>query len=401
MFFFSIWFLGITLWWVLPGAAEEPEQEFLDSSKGVFFFGHQAGEQNDKPLMLEQDYPVYAHTALEKAFADFGIENRKTVDVSTGLALESIDALCRAEGARWGIIAMTSFEGDLFSWHFSIYDGEQQFFRGYDFFSIHTLVGVSATQIIDHSAQKLAKNWYDAFSSRAFDGRLAVTQGQRFSSPQDGVRILFGSPDYFLDGGVVVDGVMTSPLYLFTAGTPLYGYAVKDRYWPRSFTLPKGITSTTLELPKLQRKVRHSFGMSYVFRGDLFASINLEYRFHVLPDRLFLKATWGIWNDTAELSGGEVALYQEYGFGGGVYLQPANDAAFRLYAGTGIALVTASGALITLADPLWLGMEYHFPHWALKGECRFPGILGYQRDVYEPDQTDGNYYGSIGIVLKW
>ncbi|MDR2394758.1 MAG: hypothetical protein LBD93_11495 [Treponema sp.] len=403
LFFFGLWFLGSALGWVLPGWTEGPDQARapLDSSAGICLVGHQAPETIEEALVLEQDYPAYARTALEKAFARFAIENRKTIAVSVDLTFERIEALCLAEGVRWGIIVMTALKGDLFSWHFAIYDGEQHFFRGYDFFSVHVRPGVFSAPVIDRSAQKLVRNWHDSLSSRGFNGKLAVTQGQRFIGTQDGVQVLFGSQDRFLEGGTVTDGVLTSTFYPFTEGLPLYGTLVKDRYWPRSFVLPQGITNTIVALPRLQRKVRHSIGVGYEFRGDLFACLDVEYRFHILPDRLFLKAEWGIWKDTTQLSQGVGAQHQEYRFGLGVYVQPGNDAAFRLYGGTGLSLVTASGAVITLADPLWLGVEYHFPHWALKLEFRLPEILGYRRDIYEPDTTGFSSYGLLGVLLKW
>jgi hypothetical protein len=352
-------------------------------------------------MVLERDYPAYIQAALEKAFAAFAIKNHKTITVSPGLTLEQIEALCQAERVRWGITVITTLQDGLFSWHLGIYDGEMQYFRSYDFFSIHVEIGISTTQVIDSAIEKIVKNWFDSLSTREFDGKLAVTHGQRFIGNQDGVRVLFGSQDHFLEGGVMTDGALTTAFYPFTQGLPLHGKLVKDRYWPRSFVLPHGITDTTVVLPELQRKVRHSLGFGYEFRGDFFACLDMEYRFHILQDRLFLKADWGIWNDTSSLSGGTRALHQEYRFGIGVYVQPWNDAAFRFYGGTGLSLVTASGALITLADPLWLGAEYHFPHWALKAEFRLPEILGYRRDRYEPDRADFSSYGLVGILLKW
>lgn len=403
LFFFGLWFLGSALSWVVPGWAEGPEQGQapLDSSARIFLVGHLVREEMGASLVLEQDYSTYALSALEKAFAGFAIKNRKTIDVSTGLTFERVAALCQAEGVRWGIIVMTALKDDRFFWHFAIYDGEYHFFRSYDFFSVHVGVGGFSTPVIDRSAEKLVKNWHDSLSSRGFDGKLAVTQGQRFIGTQDGVRVLFGSLDHFLEGGTLMDGVLTSTFYPFTEGLPLYGMVVKDRYWPRSFVLPEGITDKILTLPALQRKVRHSIGVGYEFRGDFFACLDVEYRFHILPDRLFLKAEWGIWNDTTQLSKDLRAQHQEYRFGIGVYVQPGRDGVFRLYAGTGISLVTASGAVLTLADPLWVGAEYHFPHWALKGEFRLSEILGYRRDTYEPDTTGFSSYGLLGILFKW
>ncbi|MDR2634174.1 MAG: hypothetical protein LBC51_11235 [Treponema sp.] len=402
-FLFGVCVLGLALGRVLPAWTEEAQEEKapLDSAGGIFFVGHQASQTLEESVVPEQDYPAYAQTALEQAFERFAIQNRKTIAVSRELSIESIDAWCSAEGVRWGIIVMTGFQEDLFSWHFAIYDGEQHFFRGYDFFSVHVRPGVFSSPVIDRSVQKLVQNWHDSLSSRGFNGKFAVTQGQRFTGTQDGVRVLFGSQDHFLEGGTIQDGVLTSPFYPFTEGFPLYGKLVKDRYWPRSFVLPQGISPETVALPRLQRKVRHSIGFGYEFRGDLFACLDVEYRFHILPDRLFVKAEWGIWKDTTQLSQGVGAQHQEYRFGLGVYIQPSNDAAFRLYGGTGLSLVTASGAFITLADPLWLGLEYHFPHWAVKLEFRIPEILGYARDIYEPDTTGFSSYGLLGVLLKW
>ncbi|MDR1302679.1 MAG: hypothetical protein LBK43_09470 [Treponema sp.] len=399
LYFFGLCVLGIALGWVIPGWAGESDQgtSSLDSSAGIFLVRHQDRDS----MVLEQDYPAYIRTALESAFAAFAITNHKTITVSSGLTPEQISAFCQKERVRWGIMVITTLQDGMFSWYLGIYDGEMQYFRSYDSFATYVETGIFTTQVIDSAVEKIVKNWHDSLASRWFDGKVAVTYGQRFMGNQDGVRVLFGSQDHFLEGGVIMDGVLTSVFYPFTQGIPLHGKLVKDRYWPRSFVLPQGITDTTVLLPALQRKVRHSLGFGYEFRGDFFACLDMEYRFHILQDRLFLKADWGIWNDTSSLSGGTRALHQEYRFGVGVYVQPWNDAAVRFFGGTGISLVTASGDLITLADPLWLGVEYHFPHWALKAEFRLPEILGYRRDRYEPDLADFSSYGLVGILLKW
>ncbi|MDR2397955.1 MAG: hypothetical protein LBD74_04240 [Spirochaetaceae bacterium] len=399
----KVLFLGLSLWgsFAMGGFfawAEASRPPALDSSAGVFLVSHSATEG---ALELEQDYTAYAQEALEKALSGFAIANRKTFSVSSALTLETIATHCRAEGVRWGVIVMTTLKGYRFSWHFAVYDEEEHRFRSYDYFFIPLGSGGFSSPVIDRSAQGVAQNWHNSLSSRDFDGRLAVTQGQRFTGVQEGVRVLFGSLDHFLEGGILAEGEFTSAFNPFTEGLPLYGVLVKDRYWPRSLTLPQGVTPETVRLPLLQRKTRHSIAMGYEFRGDIFACLDVEYRFHLLPDRLFLKAEWGIYNDTSQLSDGEKALHQEYRVGAGVYVQPRPDGGLRFYAGTGLSLLTASGSLITLADPLWVGAEYHFPHWALKAEFRLPELLGYQRDSFEADTSGFRSYGLVGILLKW
>jgi hypothetical protein len=304
---------------------------------------------------------------------------------------------------RWALSVHTEYSEDRFSWLVSIYDGEAGAFRASDGFALFIYAGVSSLQVIDNSVETVIQSWRNSFSGMAVHGRSAVTIRQHFSSSQDGVTVRFGQDKSggFIDAGVTEEGELLAPYIPFIEGLPVYGEISRKGYWTKRFTLPKGIVPTNFRLPALQWKLRHSFGFSLDWRGEFPQGIDIEYRFHILPDRLFLRLDWALRPDSTELSDGEKTLHQEFRFTPGVYLLPWTDSLFRLLGGTGFSGVLVRGEFTFLADPLWVAAEFHFPRWLLKAELRLPWLFGYTRNVFSNALVDNGIYLSAGVMLKW
>jgi hypothetical protein len=213
--------------------------------------------------------------------------------------------------------------------------------------------------------------------------------------------------------GTIENGSFTAPLILFAEGAPVYGTLTKKGYWTKTFTLSQGLTNTPVRLPALQKVTRHVFGVLYEFRGSAQYGIDLEYRYNILPDRFFLKLDGIFWMDPAFT--GKTLLAPEIKLSTGLYLLPKRDWPVRLLAGLGGSMVFLKDN-ISIApppedevvrfffDPLWLGLELHFPQAALKTEVRLPVLWNNLGDFWYfqvSNQESVPVFISIGVMLKW
>jgi hypothetical protein len=341
---------------------------------------------------------------LERVFFEAGIQS--VTYNAEGVSLEHIQTACDKAGARWGLMARTSLKDGRLYWHFSIYDAQDRAIQGSDSFDAAFLAGISSQGAIESSAYKVASQWEKSRSAQDFDGRFAVDQGQRFTAGQERVMVYFGGEDgIFL--GSIQGGSLAAPRFLFTQGEPVYGTVMKTGYWTRNFTLPQGITDKPAPLPALQKVTRHSFGFSYQFQGTAEYSFNLEYRYHLLSDRLFLEFNWGFWL-SFDSSGEKPFLGQEVVFKPlGLYLLPKRDLPVRLVAGTGASLMLPDQKIPKpFFYPLWVDAEYHFPQFILKAELKVPLLLDAFSWYYQPPQDIWRFdplgfYCSVGVMLKW
>jgi hypothetical protein len=391
-----------------PKAQKEPEAASLLNESAYILMV--SDRRDNDTVKYDVDYPEITLETLERVFGTFDLRQLKRQELIDVIDSRAIGDTCIAEGVRWALVVITEIKDDEYVWWLSVYDAQDQYFRASDYFSVslNAQTGFSSKDAIENSIQALADNWHNSVTGRSIRAGQAVSISQDFISSYDGVTVLYGSgKGGFLEAGTIADNKLSAEYFPFPEGLPIYGEATKDHYWPKLFTLPQGITEKPAKLPALQRKTRHSVGIYFEERSFTFPEIrgfemNIQYRFHVLPDRLFLKADWGVWRSTSYLSGLETALHQELCLGAGVYLQPVTDSKFRVYGGTGFAFVSTKGAdTVTIAEPLWAGIEWHFPHYALCAEFRLPSILGYERDTYKNPQTDSGVYAAIGVLIKW
>jgi hypothetical protein len=383
----------------LSAAPADPAPGVGEKTKALMLIRHQGDPGRDEAIL---SVIAFTEEAVGQALDSVGLEtfDRITPEGNTGdIPLERIRELCREAEADWAYTVFTDFRGDRLYWRFSIYDPGDDIIRASDAFFVFLHAG-AYRDMIENSADRLAKNWQKSFPTQRFDGFYSVTEGQQFTSPQEGVRVLFGS-DQGLDGGVIEEGRLTAPFIRFTVGDPLYGTVMKEGYWPKSFTLPKGITKDAVKLPLLQKRTRHSVGFRTEFRGLYYNGAHMEYRFYMLPDRFFLNSGFTFWRENTPLSQEQEALHGELRLSPGVYLLPKVDSDFRIAAGTGVSLVFTGGGYNFLADPLWISGEYHFSRWALAAGVRLPSILGYTRDIFQENKVAGGMLLSAGVMLKW
>jgi hypothetical protein len=370
----------------------------VDQTDIILLVRHQ-GEQISDPDLARKIR--YTEEAVQKVLAahTITITQQYTVD---DMSTESVRAQCQAQLVRWAVLVETEFKNEHLFWSFSVYDANGDFIRAQDALSIFFYIGAYAQDSMDLSAQKLVDKWLGSFTDQEhFDGRFAVQQQQHFIAKQEGVEVFWGNGQQGKSAGKTRQGYLIAPLFLFTQGEPVYGTAAKDGYWPQHFVLPTGISEESVQLPVLQKKTQHSFGFMAGFRSLGRTSVDFEYRFHILPDRLFLKADWSLWQDITAMSPITEALHMELRAGAGLYLLPWNDFPFRVFAGIGISFVFAGEQFRILGDPLVIGAEYHFSQWAAVAECRIPHLLDYSQGAFGYDALNDDIYLSVGIQLKW
>ncbi|GHV77440.1 hypothetical protein AGMMS49942_22610 [Spirochaetia bacterium] len=370
----------------------------------VFIFNHQGGQ-----VFRDRDLQEIITDIMKMAFSavDMRIDN---IIATTALSLDSarLVAYCGDAGVRWAIIAATRYENDTLFWQFAVYDSEARMFRAYDFSSAHTLAGISALEAVSSSVGTVARHWYSALTPKTFDGKPAVTGPQKFISKSEEARVLYGSSEGgFIEAGIVEGGGLTAEFVPFPAGLPVFGTIIKEHYYPESFSLPKGVTESPKKLPPLQKKTRHSGAFNYFLRNNGRSGvpgIDAEYRFHILPDRLFLQLDWAVWNgplEAPEPEEGEdpvsedAVFRQEYRFAVALYLQPRNAARFRITAGSAVSYMNPSDSDgMFLVEPFWGGLEYHLARVAFKAEVRYPISIALNLPVFGV-----SFFA--GVMLKW
>ncbi|MDR0785236.1 MAG: hypothetical protein LBE74_05055 [Treponema sp.] len=375
----------------------------LDNDSAVIVYSHH-GEENTPPeLRPEVEKTAYI---VDAAFWNRGIQvqvpyiNDKTENFSS----EELKRLCVENGVRWAITVWTVYSGGRLSWRFGMFDAVENRTRASETFFTPLMAvggGVSIDDTVEISAARLLQKYDKSFPAMEFNQDFAVSVPQRFFCVQDGVEIRYGGENG-VSAGVVKNGELTTDsVFLFVKNATVFGTATKEGYWSRSFTLPNGVTDEPFTIKPLLAKNRQSFVLTTELRDLATYSAVVEYRFFLYPDRWFLKLDYGMWNASDALSSFKDKAHGELRFGTGLSLLPKNRWPLRIIAGTGASLVFSDTQYDILADPLWLGLEYHFSRWALVGEFRSPKVFWYERDTFGEDRTDFGMCVSFGAMIKW
>ncbi|GHV25671.1 hypothetical protein AGMMS4952_04030 [Spirochaetia bacterium] len=404
----------LLLLFFLPSLANNARSLWAEET-AVLIFNHQGGR-----VFKDRDLQEIVTGIIQTAFSavDMGIA---AIVTTTGSSLNSAElvAACGDAGVIWAVIAATRYENDTLFWQFAVYDSKARTFRAYDFSSAHTLAGISALGALSSSVGTVARHWYSALTPKTFDGKPAVSGPQKFILKNEEARVRYGSGnttgsgENVIEAGTVEGGSLTAAFVPFPAGLPVFGEIVKEHYYPANFSLPKGVTETPKKLPALQKKTRHSVSFNYFLRNNGssgFPGIDAEYRFHILPDRLFLQADWAVWTGPIDLPGPdedavlEDSMFrQEYRFAAALYLQPRNAARFRVTAGSALSYEKPWNSWgMFLVEPVWGGLEYHLSHVGFKAEVRWPLSVGGMID--RVDFRDLPVLGLsffAGVMLKW
>ncbi|MDR1445479.1 MAG: hypothetical protein LBI90_01145 [Treponema sp.] len=387
---------------VFPVYTGAQEEETLDTSL-VFLLSRQGydGDEEDiiNAINYTEDAAILMLGTLNLQYARKlpleAAENSIKIDKA-----KLFDA-CVGTGTQYALALSTLFRDDRLFWRYDLYSLAHNEVRATDSFSVALIAGVSAPAVIDASLYRLSNSWRKSEAVLRFDGIAASGEGQKYRSYQEGMEILYGD-ETGKSAGKIEHGALEGELVLFPQNRKITGTAVKKGFWSEVFFLPNGITAEEKGLKSLQKRTRHSLGLNSSFRGMDNYAADLEYRFHLAPDRFFLQADWEFWRDNSVLSGGKDALHQELRLGGGLYLQPGNTWRFRFLLGSGIALLFSDKESNFQADPIRLGLEYHFPQWAITGSLRAPSALSYGRDAFEKAKLGkDDFYTSIGVMMKW
>lgn len=317
------------------------------------------------------------------------------------IKMEDLREACAKYGAAYALGLRCFYRDERLFWRYDLYSAVEDAVLAADTFAVVLIAGISAPGAVDSSIARLERNWDKSAPSQSFDGRLADVEGRRFVSRQEGVEVIYGPEGAGLSAGTLANGALDAGPVPFVEGAPVYATLAKPGYWSREIALPAERDGGDILFPGLWKKTRHSLALLNGFReGPAFTSVEFEYRFHALPDRLFLQADWAVLPRAA--SQAEGAPYQEMRVGAGLYILPRSGIPFRLLAGTGLALVFSSDEADFQSDPLWLGAEVHFSQWAVVSALRFPDLIGYSRDIFGGGKLGtGGYCFTIGIMLKW
>ncbi|MDR2608218.1 MAG: hypothetical protein LBC57_07480 [Treponema sp.] len=369
----------------------------------VFLLSHQGYDGDEEDIINAIKYTEEAAVLM---LGTLNLQYTRTLPLEAAENSIRIDRArlfdaCIGTGTQYALALSTLFRDDRLFWRYDLYSLSQNDVLATDSFSVALIAGVSAPAVIDASLSRLSNSWRKSEASLRFDGLAAVGEGQKYRSYQEGMEILYGD-ETGKSAGKIEQGTLDGELVLFPQNRKVTGTAVKKGFWSEVFFLPNGITKEEKELKSLQKRTRHSLGLNSSFRGMDNYAAGLEYRLHLAPDRFFLQTDWEFWRDNSVLSGGEDALHQELRLGGGLYLQPRNTWRFRFLVGSGIAFLFSNKESNFQADPIWLGLEYHFPQWAITGSLRAPAALSYERDAFDKAKLGkDDFYTSIGVMMKW
>ncbi|MDR2305058.1 MAG: hypothetical protein LBE10_10780 [Treponema sp.] len=387
---------------VFPAYTGAQEDEVSNNSL-VFLLSHQGYDGDEEDIINTIKYTEEAALSMLETL---NLQYTRTFPLEAAENSIKIDTAklfdpCVAAGAQYALALSTLFRDDRLFWRYDLYSLTQNDVLATDSFSVALIAGVSAPAVIDASLYRLSNSWRKSEASLRFDGIVAVSEGQKYRSYQEGMEILYGD-ETGKSAGKIEQGTLEGELVLFPQNREITGTAVKKGFWSQVFFLPNGVTKGEKELKSLQKYTRYSLGLNSSFRGMDNYAVDFEYRLHLAPDRFFLQADWEFWRDNSVLSGGEDALHQELRLGGGLYLQPKNTWRLRFLIGSGIALLFSDKESNFQADPIWLGLEYHFPQWAITGSLRAPAALSYERDAFDKAKLGkDDFYTSIGVMMKW
>jgi len=394
-FFFNYGFLILHLLFLIS-----PFNIFAqDQSSAIMIIDHEGSNESEEILRIID----FANEALERAFSEVGINTINRIRDSNS-SLEKADEESLKADVRWALVVYTSSNNSQFSWNFIVYDAVNKTIRGSDSFSTVVFVGILSQNIVTESAQKVASTWQNSFMFQEYDGSIATTQVQRFTSSQTGIKVYYGDESGVYLGEIKKD-VLVAPFFLFTEGKSVYGTLTKEGYWTKHFTLPKGISEDTFQLPPLQKITRYTFGFNYEMQGGSQYALAFEYRYNFLPDRFFIALEWLFWLDSEANS--ERFKSHEGRLSPAFYLLPRRDSAFRLLAGISVSLVIPNGDFPALFFyPFWLGLEYNFPRFSINASFRMPLLLDnnawYYTIPYDAWQVNSTgFRASFGVKLKW
>ncbi|WP_304224605.1 hypothetical protein, partial [Gracilinema caldarium] len=301
-------------------------------------------------------------------------------DPTRSLVDAAVDAGIQ-QTSRWVFTVDLVLEAQRLSWRMAVYDAERKSLRFSEIYAAYP--GLSVLPALDEAVARLLQGWKQAIAQDA-EVRDLTERSQVFKGKQNSVEVWYGSHGEGILAGTLRSGTLEALYLPFPEKSSLYVEVYKDGYWPKSLVLPQGVTDQPVQLPNLQKKAVHAWGLGTGL-GKLLGATYL-YRFYPLPDRLYFRFDNALWAGYAFLPGAIPIFHDEVRFGLGLYLQHRNDSPLRASIGAGASGIfsvipplegaQARSALDILLDPLWVSLEWHFPTWAIIYEYRLPYATG-------------------------
>jgi len=330
----------------------------------------------------------------------------RAVEVYRGAGADAA-AIHRESAARWVAVGECSMERKRAVWRISMFDFVDGALVAAD--AQGAFAGLSALTLIDESAARVAGE-AGALRERVAPGP-PIDYRLRFLSDDGGATVAFGTGDDARPVGSVADGGLVAPFVAFRAGAPVVVSTSKDGYWPRTTVFMPAEADEPIELPALMPRTRHA--LSAGLTTSRLLGVSADYRYHLLPDSVFLSAGDSLWLQSAFTAGSLPVLHDELRLGAGAYLFLPPYAKFRFAAGAGLS------GIVTLLfpadlerklyfdlslDAAWLSFEWHEPTWAAFLEQRLSYSFGLDSGLLRRgwrETATGPMTVSAGVMLKW
>jgi len=348
--------------------------------------------------------------AMMRELADSGFGQTDTYNGKLDAALTDVE-LARtlfAEGtARWAAVIRCSLDNRRVLWRLSVYDRLDGALVASD--ARAAFAGLSALSLMDESATLVAE------AASALRGRTApgapIEYRIRFSSPDEGAAVAFGSGSSSRQLGTIAGGELVAPYAAFESEVAIVATVSKDGYWTHAHTFKPGLADEPVALPALMPRTRHSLSAGTTI-GRL-VGLAADYRYHLFSDSVFLRASDQAWFQFAQGDGSLATLHDELRLGLGAYLFLPRPSKFRIAAGTGISGIGSvvrsstdpSELYFDLSlDAVWVSYEWHLPQVAFFFEHRTAysfgidaGLLrrGWWQAVHAPMLL------TAGAMIKW
>lgn len=308
---------------------------------------------------------------------------------------------------RWAAVVRCSIDNRRVLWRISVYDALDGALVASD--ARAAFAGLSALPLMDESATLVAE------AAAALRGRTApgasLEYRIRFSSPDDGAAVAFGSGSSSRLIGTIVEGGLVAPYAAFESEVAIVATVSKDGYWTHAHTFKPGLTDEPVTLPALMPRTRHSLSAGTTI-GRL-VGLAADYRYHIASDSVFLRGSDQVWFQLAPGGGSPATLHDELRLGLGAYLFLPRPSRFRIAAGTGLSGIASvvqsdtgpGGLYFDLSlDAVWISYEWHLPKVAFFVEQRAAYSFGIDSGLLRRGWWQAAHAPMLltaGAMIKW
>ena len=348
--------------------------------------------------------------AMMRELADSGFGQTITYNGELDASLTDIEfarMLFAESTARWAAVIRCSLDNRRVLWRLSVFDALDGALVSSD--ARAAFAGLSAISLMDESATLVAE------TAAALRGRTApgapIDYRIRFSSPDEGAAVAFGSGSSSRLIGTIIEGGLVAPYAAFESEVPIVATVSKDGYWTHAHTFKPGLADEPVKLPALMPRTRHSLSVGTTI-GRL-VGLEADYRYHIASDSVFARVGNQLWLQGAEAAGSLMVFHDELRLGLGAYLFLPRPSRFRIAAGTGLsAIATATrsesanpGLYLDLSlDAVWVSYEWHLPRVAFFFEHRTAYSFGTETGLLRRGWWEAGHSPTLitaGAMIKW